>query len=967
MNIKVFRAEDAKQAPLAMAREGKTVSEVKETSGRLFRFKLLLVIAFALLAGTRMTSAAVDRSTIDLNGTWQFQLDPKDEGGAGLWYAKEAPLTDSIRVPGCWQAQGFGEPLGILRNSYCGPAWYRRTVGIPKQWEDKTILLHIGAAFRQVQLFVNGVHVGDHDGFCTGFQFDITDQVKPGAPNLIAFRINNPGQVITNGPGEQVPCAPTGSINYLGNWGGIFGNVSLEATETIAIAKTRITPDLEHERVIFKIMVQNRRPEPTRVRLAIKINNQKSGGEYQTSGELSVEGSGTNVLELTIEMPDAKRWTPDEPFLYTAGITLESHGREIDKVEERFGMREITTRADVLLLNGKPLYLRAYGDDSVWVRSGVPPASREDFLKQLRLTKSYGFNCIRFHSSVPVREVFEAADEVGMLIMAELPAAYSRYFLPFTNFYKAELTRVLDVYHNHPSFLSLAFGDELWPVGNEQEKKAYREAIAEFYYYAKKLDSKTLILSNDGNRLPPSDMESAREHVLMNEGSLNIPFILHEFGGYYCSLPDVSLWSKFDGVLIPTWLTAKEQWLRTNGLTKAYETYLENSQRLLNVGRKYQIEAARRNPGVSGYEYWLITDFPGGAGEGDSWEEGWFDYFWQPKRVNPQEGRMLNSPVLMMIDPGVTEATLWNDSPKDFKVWVSNFGQEEIRDGCLRWTLKSGSKTIAESQCNSIHIGLGKVAQATHFEIPAVNGKTAQKLDLILELKADRNTFVNRWNLWSFPRLSQDELPTKQVATDMQDDWISRGYSNVQKGPRKSGKLWLTSQIDTSTIQFAQNGGSVFFLARTNGTDGKANAQFFPSSGGALGTLISSHPALRDFPHDGFCDLQFYHLITGSRFYTLDEAPEELTPIVEGIRTSASWLSKKKDLSRFAYVFEVRIGKGKMLVCSLRLADGIAEGRPEAIFLFDRLLRYAAGNEFKPKVQASQSLLARLLPPHGAR
>ena len=76
-------------------------------------------------------------------------------------------------------------------------------------------------------------------------------------------------------------------------------------------------------------------------------------------------------------MPAARLWSPDSPFLYTASVRLVQNGREIDRMEQRFGMRELTTRGRVLLLNGKPLYLRGYGDDNVEVLTGVPPASKQ--------------------------------------------------------------------------------------------------------------------------------------------------------------------------------------------------------------------------------------------------------------------------------------------------------------------------------------------------------------------------------------------------------------------------------------------------------------------------------------------------------------------------------------------------------------------------------------------------------------
>ena len=64
---------------------------------------------------------------------------------------------------------------------------------------------------------------------------------------------------------------------------------------------------------------------------------------------------------------------------------------------------------------------------------------------------------------------------------------------------------------------------------------------------------------------------------------------------------------------------------------------------------------------ITGYHYWLIVDFPGGTGEGDSWEEGWFDYFWRPKGITPRDGQAINSAVLPLITSGVSERTRWSD------------------------------------------------------------------------------------------------------------------------------------------------------------------------------------------------------------------------------------------------------------------------------------------------------------------
>src|SRR4030095_54946 len=282
----------------------------------------------------------------------------------------------------------------------------------------------------------------------------------------------------------------------------------------------------------------------------------------------------------------------------------------------------------------------------------------------------------------PMREFFEAADEVGIFVMAELPVAYTQYFLPHKAFLRNELKEILQAHRNHPSFLSLALGNEFnlsW-LKSEAERKEFLATVAEFYNYAKQLDPSRLILSNDGYVMRPTDMGS-----LFRDFPKDVPTVRHEFVSYYVSLPDISLLTKFRGVIIPTWLEAKKAWVESNGLSERYSVFLRNSQRLQHLGRKYQIERARLNPDVTGYHHWLITDFPGGTGEGDSWEEGWFDYFWKPKGITPSEGKEINNPVLLMISGGVNDRTFWSGDLKNFDVFVSNYGDEPIQNGTLKW------------------------------------------------------------------------------------------------------------------------------------------------------------------------------------------------------------------------------------------------------------------------------------------
>ena len=236
---------------------------------------------------------------------------------------------------------------------------------VPAAWRGKSVTLRIGGAHRETTLFVNGQRIGDHHGFSAPFAFDVTDAVRPGGDNVIALRIANPGAVPLEGPREQKPVRPTGMLNYIGNWGGIYGNVELRATDRTSIDRVYVRPDVERRTATFAVTVQNREAQDYTGEVRVTI---APGVEGRTP--LTVSAGGRSDVEVTVSIPDARLWSPDQPHLYTAAIALRQGRRERDRVEERFGMRQVTTQGNVLLLNGKPLYLRGYGDDNIEVLTG---------------------------------------------------------------------------------------------------------------------------------------------------------------------------------------------------------------------------------------------------------------------------------------------------------------------------------------------------------------------------------------------------------------------------------------------------------------------------------------------------------------------------------------------------------------------------------------------------------------------
>ncbi len=245
---------------------------------RLFRLLTLIAVSAAAVYG--------QRATLDLNGAWQFGLDPNDAGERERWFESKRALTDTIQVPGSWQAQGFGTASGNLRHHYVGKAWYKRTVKIPPEWKGRRVTLRIGGAMRFTTVFVNGQPGGRRESLNAPFEFDLTALVRPGEENTLALLVANPATAITESPDAQKATQPTGMLNYIANWGGIYGRVELVATEQTWIDDLLVVPDVEAKAATLRVRLRSTaQGTPYRARIQANV----TGGPSETPRHASTE------------------------------------------------------------------------------------------------------------------------------------------------------------------------------------------------------------------------------------------------------------------------------------------------------------------------------------------------------------------------------------------------------------------------------------------------------------------------------------------------------------------------------------------------------------------------------------------------------------------------------------------------------------------------------------------------------
>ena len=982
----------------------------KDIEMSLTRCLVCLLVGFSLFVP--YAQAGPPRERIRLDGSWQFQLDPKDEGEERGWYSRPEFLRNSIQVPGVWQSQGYGVPRGQIRHDYQGKAWYGRQVDVPSQWKNRSIWIHIGGVLRRMELYVNGVSVGGYDGLFTPVAYRITEHVRVGASNWIVMAVDNR---MASGKGIDLPeipdvkfnaatgewfrpfrgdsdrSSPMGVFNQLGNFGGIYRSVWLESRNKTWIDGIQVQTALDEKKVRIRAKIENHLISGEQeFDLAVRILSPEGREVGKARKPLRVRAQEPDTHSLDVEVNDLRSWSPEDPFLYKAEVTLRSGERILDQIEENFGFRKVSSRGGVLLLNNVPYYLRGYSVGRVDPIEGMMPPRKDYYLKQFRLAKSYGFNHVRYHSWVPFKEAFDAADEAGIFIHAELAVLGTGWLMPNLSFHRQELQRILKTYYNHPSFLALDFGNELKEAtGREfrlgrgattaKGKRAFLQTVKELYDLGKSIASHILIMANSGHPIFPADLMSNMKGYLTD-----VPTVKHESGGYKDSLPDIDLVERFGGILKADLLAEKRAWIEKIGLMQIYPALRKNSERLQQMVRKWHFETVRRVPELCGYEYWLLIDSPPSHWM-DGWEDGLLNYFGEPKAITTEEMGQINAPTVLLISAGVDDRTFWADRGKKFELLVSHYASENLHNAQLVWKLKKGERILHQGTMGNLQADVGQVKRLGTVSLPPVELEQASKLNFWVELKEGNFCQTNEWSFWAFPRKFLEQARGEVILKDVKSDYLKGRYPFLTEATRipPTARLVIASRLDWNTFDYLRKGGRVFLMAEPNQFDEQSYVSYFPGKGDSVGTFIDSdHPALAGYPHDSYCDLQFYRLQEGGSVFRLTEAGylwmastglgeehrkpskrvvERIKPIIWGLRNKGGYTGG--GYTREAWLFESRAGKGQLLMSTLRLRENLDDASPEAVYLFDRLLRYALSDKFHPRTGITEEELSGLLSP----
>ncbi len=912
---------------------------------------------------------------INLDGTWSFWKDNLKQ-----YQPTELPTEYAlqIQVPGAWQAQ-----FENLRLDF-GTAWYQRSFTLQNPFPaGHVLILHFGAVDSVARVWVNGSPAGGNELGYLPFELDITALVKSGG-NTLTVQVEDLR--------ENFDEVPHGKQSWYGPLSGIWQSVWLEQRPAQHIQSVRITA--------------TRRQVDVQARLSQPMHGQDRLDYRVVCDDGSVCAAGTSTSpDFMFIVPDPQMWEPEHPKLYRLEVQLRG-GQEEHHWEEAFGFREIEVRDGVLMLNGRPLMLRAALDQDYHPHTICTPPSQEYIDSQIQAARDMGLNCLRVHIKVADPRYYEAADRLGLLIWTEIPnlrilSERGKHAM------RATLDGMLERDWNHPSIIIWTIINENWGT-NLTHDAAHRQWLVDTYRHLKATDPLRLVVDNSacgGNFHVETDIEDYHQYFAMPDhyqhwrawvksfGSrpawtftpaLNggedwqalladhwneapRPYaaevtrtgkealILSEFGNW--GLPDLDRLEQCYGGQEPWWFETGMEWdegvvyphnarfrFHQYGLDRVFMDYAE----MANASQELEFDALKYEIEQIRLQQaicgYVITEF-----SDVHWEcNGLLDMCRNPKsftaRLNTINADDVIIPEWQRLAYAAGEAVT-------LPVHFSHYSQADLSGARLRWRL-DGFDNLSGwvGEIRNARYTVQPVGEV-NFTVPEVT--SSQSAALVLEVVCPDGTVTasSRLMLYLLPLIQtgQHTLWSPVVSDgDITPQLLTAaGYKATPQ--QTQGSIAVVRELSGEVYNAVLNGGSAIWLA-----DGTYNRPAFslpwaiqPRAGTPLqGDWASSFGWIRP-------DSIFKRLPpTGGvvNFAFADLTPEtvirKIMPIDFSSRVYsgifAGWLHLHAGLAA-----ELPLGRGRLLICTFRLLENLGD-HPMAAAMLQDMIDYLS----VPAVQA---------------
>jgi len=887
-------------------------------------------------------SNIIHSQTIDLSGDWKTDI--------GI--CKLPGTTDENKLGPGNNVKTVTTQLTRLY-PYEGALCYERTVTIPKDMTKKRLTLFLERT-KPSTLWIDGDSIGSICQLYAPHEY-VLPKLKAGN-HTIKIRIDNRSTAVPQGVhGSHAWTDATQT-----NWNGILGKMAIIASDNTYIKSVNVYSDINSHKAKFNIVVMSDRYMTTRMNFS---------GFADISEDINLH-KGENVVDINITYKDTtKLWSEFHPNLHNLKVTI-SGKNHYDEKNLRFGLREFSTDGTQFVINGKKTFLRGTHDGCVFPLTGYCPTDVEEWKKLFIKAKSYGINHYRFHSYTPTEAAFTAADEVGIYLQMELPlwGQINKDTKVQNEFMLNEARTLIRAFGNHPSFMSLGLGNELW---------GEHDIMASWLDEFRKTDSRHLYVYGSNNSLGWHGVQDGEDYFvtcrvgggndyktntrtsfsfadedeggILNHRRPNTrddfsypvsicprPIVAHETCQFQM-YPDYDQIGQYTGVLYPYNLEIFRDRLKENGLSSQAKDFSKATNKWALECYKADIEYCIRTKGFGGYQLLDLKDYPGQG----SALCGILDAFMNQKDKADQKVVNVMQPVVPML---AMDKYCWEEG-EEFKadVLLCNYSETDI------------SKTVAiefyhDNTVSTYGVQPYTRTGCTEFlrsisnkEITKCPEGKSKQVKIVLRC----GKYRNEYNIWIYAK--SKEHKSNVIVADTLD-------TDVVKALENGKTVVLTPRF--SSIEKNSIGGLFtpdywnYAMFKTISENNKR-----PVSPGSLGMLVNMNKEQNEnfnmfFPNEGHTDWQWWCVAKNSRPLILNSLNKDYRPLIQTV-------DNVERNHKLGILMEFKVGKGKLIISTtdLKAIDSYPEGKA----YHDAIIHYAESDACNPSESVDIHDLQKLL------
>lgn len=854
--------------------------------------------------------------TKDLQGVWGLYLDAEKE------YKEPPESNDTIYLPDSTAHAKKGIPNDEPTTDYMtdryyfeGYAWYSRKIQIAEDWADKEVTLFLERT-RISTVYIDGVEINTENSLCGFHRHNLTGKLTPGE-HCLTIRVNNT-EYPTKGGHMTSPDTQT-------NWNGIVGRMELQIREQCYPHNLQITSETPEE-VLVTADICGKKEGMAQVIIRRKEGTLLHQGSYPFA-----EGRLKTIISLEAEQ---LLWDEYHTNLLSAEVVV---GEEAQTA--CFGIRKLSHDGRRMLINEKEVFFRGKHDGLVFPHTGYAPMTVEEWKQVFATVKEYGINHYRFHTCCPPDAAFTAADEMGIYMEPELPFWGSILLPEEEGFNGEEQTylieegyRIMKDFGNHPSFVMLSMGNELW---------GSMERVSSFLHEYKKADRRHFYTQGSNNfqfcpeilededvfcgvrfatdRLfrgsyamcdaPQGHIQTKAPNSIHNYDDIiapvqvskeeagedgyieiqygtgtkrvkavstkealipQIPVISHEIG-QYDFFPDFTELDRYEGSQQPLYLNIYRERMEKSDTFKQWKDFYKATGTFAVDCYRREIETALRSRELSGFQLLDLQDFPGQCVALVGVLNAWLE---NKGLITPKEWRRFCNDTVILAELSSFVVTEAEKVQMPVKLSVCN--QETFEGKTLTCRITMEGKLIKEETLRIDHFVESRLQEmgTITFTIP----KLTKPGEIKITLQIDDTRYSNEYSLWAYPdyqvRITETEIL-------YEDKKLLLAHSFEQAQEYQAAKLPFLyvpkqQQEDVEGCYCTDFWNYPMFRSISESVNRKVPI-------GTLGLYIEKeHELFQKFPCENYSTPQWYHLVTHSHCSVL-EGREEVSVIVQPI------------------------------------------------------------------------------------